>query len=305
MRHDDLISDFLDALVAENASAPLTLRSYESDLADAQNVLIRQNVRLKDAQLSDLQHLLSVWQKRGLAPPTTARRLSALRGYYAYLCAEQLRDDNPASHLSSPKMAKTLPSTLTEEEVVRLLQAAEQLKTLEDALMMSAGLELLYATGLRISELLSLSENAVLQEEKSLTISGKGGKERLVLLTDIALEKARRWLSWRHEHQPNYTQDKLFSRGNKPLNREAFARLLKQIASLSGISQDKVSPHKLRHSFATHMLNRGADLRVLQTMLGHADIATTQIYTQTRSDRLQGLVQDMHPLARGSAPDVE
>lgn len=305
MRHDDLISDFLDALVAENASAPLTLRSYETDLADAQAVLKKRDVSLQKAQLADLKYLLTVWQKRGLAPRTTARRLSALRGYYAYLCAEHVREDNPASYLSSPKMAKALPASLSEEQVIQLLQGAEQLQPLEDALMMSAGLELLYATGMRISELLSLRENAVLQEDKSLTIIGKGGKERLVLLTDIALEKARRWISWRHEHQTDYQEDWLFSRGNKAVSREIFARLLKQIAAGSGVPQDKVSPHKLRHSFATHMLNRGADLRVLQTMLGHADIATTQIYTQTRSDRLSGLVHDMHPLARGGTPDVD
>lgn len=305
MRDEDLISDFLDALVAENASALSTLRSYETDLTDAQAVLKQRHVSLHKAQLADLQYLLSVWQKRGLAPRTTARRLSALRGYYAYLCAEQARLDNPASYLSSPKMAKTLPATLSEEEVIKLLQGAEQLSPLADALMMSAGLELLYATGMRISELLSLEQSAVLQDDKSLTIKGKGGKERLVLLTDISLEKARRWVSWRHENQPDYHGDWLFSRGYKPVSRDVFARLLKQIAALSDISQDKVSPHKLRHSFATHMLNRGADLRVLQTMLGHADIATTQIYTTTRSDRLSGLVQDMHPLARRSTPDVE
>ena len=228
-----------------------------------------------------------------------------MRGYYAYLCAEAIRKDNPATYLASPKLGKSLPDTLDEEEVTRLLDGALLLEDKAQALMMSAGIEMLYATGLRISELLSLRESALIANDKTVTIMGKGGKERLVLLTDIALEKTTCWISWRHDHHPEFQDDILFSKDNKPVSREDFARLLKKIASLVDIAPTKISPHKLRHSFATHMLNRGADLRVLQTMLGHADIATTQIYTSTRSDRLSGLVRDMHPLARQGKGELE
>ena len=305
MVEDDHISDFLDALVAERASAPLTIRSYETDLDDAAHILKAKGANLTTAGLSDLQQLMEVWQRRGLAASTTARRLSALRGYYAYLCAEAIRKDNPATYLASPKLGKSLPDTLDEEEVTRLLDGALLLEDKAQALMMSAGIEMLYATGLRISELLSLRESALIANDKTVTIMGKGGKERLVLLTDIALEKTTRWISWRHDHHPEFQHDILFSKDNKPVSREDFARLLKKIASLVDIAPTKISPHKLRHSFATHMLNRGADLRVLQTMLGHADIATTQIYTSTRSDRLSGLVRDMHPLAREGKGELE
>ena len=305
MVEDDHISDFLDALVAERASAPLTIRSYETDLDDAAHILKAKGANLATAGLSDLQHLMQVWQRRGLAASTTARRLSALRGYYAYLCAEAIRKDNPATYLASPKLGKSLPDTLDEEEVTRLLDGALLLEDKAQALMMSAGIEMLYATGLRISELLSLRESALIANDKTVTIMGKGGKERLVLLTDIALEKTTRWISWRHDNHPEFQDDILFSKDNKPVSREDFARLLKKIASLVDIAPTKISPHKLRHSFATHMLNRGADLRVLQTMLGHADIATTQIYTSTRSDRLSGLVRDMHPLARQGKGELD
>lgn len=306
MAEDIHISDFLIALSAERGSADKTLAAYQTDLGDADHFLqTKHDVSLSLADSEALRALLGNWHRRGLAPRTTARRLSALRGFYAYLCGEGVRLDNPSVNLSAPKTAPALPVSLSEAEVARLIEGAGRLPISEQALMMQAGLEILYATGMRISELLSLSEQAILAKEKTVTITGKGGKERLVLLTDIALEKAMAWLSWRHKNQPHYLDEALFSLKAKPISRQEFARLLKQIAHLSDIAAEKVSPHKLRHSFATHMLNRGADLRVLQTMLGHADIATTQIYTKTRSDRLSGLVRDMHPLARHGDGEVD
>ena len=302
---DAHISDFLIALSAEKASAAKTLRAYETDLSDADAFLQRRGASLTHATSDHLKALLSHWAHIQIAPRTAARRLSALRGFYAYLCGEGIRDDNPSVNVSAPKTNRALPQSLSETEVAALIDGALQLPQEEAALMMSAGLEILYATGLRISELLGLSEQAILAQETSLTIRGKGGKDRIVLLTDLAHEKAMRWLSWRHDNQPHYQNEALFSLHAKPVRREEFARLLKQIAHLISLAPEKVSPHKLRHSFATHMLNRGADLRVLQTMLGHADIATTQIYTKTRSDRLSGLVQDMHPLARGTDGEVD
>ena len=300
---DTHIRAFLIALSAEKASAIKTIQAYERDLYDCDEFVQRQGVGLASADSHMLRALLTQWQKRGLAPRTTARRLSALRGYYSFLCAEGIRHDNPTANLSNPKLGTSLPASLSEDEVMILIDGAQKLPQEEQALMMSAGLEILYATGLRISELLSLRESAILAQEKNLTITGKGGRERIVLLTDIALEKALLWVTWRHKNQPAYLDEVLFSYREKPISRYDFARHCKQIAGLVGIASDKVSPHKIRHSFATHMLNRGADLRSLQTMLGHADIATTQIYTKTRSDRLSGLVQDMHPLA--NLPDGE
>ena len=302
---DETIAQFLTALSAEKASAQLTLAAYERDLCDADEMLARHGVGLVSAKVDDLRKLLGEWHKRQLAPRTTQRRLSALRGYYAFLSSEGVRRDNPASHLDSPKAGQALPESLTEAEVAGLIEGARHLPHREDAMMMDAALELLYVTGLRISELLHLRERDILQQEQSLTIIGKGGKERLILLTDLSLEKAMRWLGWRHKNQPDYLDEALFSRHKKPLGRAQFAIMLKQIAGIAGIAPTKVSPHKLRHSFATHMLNRGADLRTLQVMLGHADISTTQIYTKTRNDRLSGLVQDMHPLARGGDGEVE
>ena len=305
MAQDIYIADFLIALAAERASAEKTLRAYETDLSDADMFLAGRNVSLSKATSDDLKALLSNWHQRQLAPRTTARRLSALRGFYAYLCGEGVRADNPCLNVASPKTSPAIPQALSEQDVVRLIECAGQLPDEEQALMMSAGLEMLYATGLRISELLALEERTILAKDKTVTVTGKGGKERLVLLTDMACDAAARWITWRHEKQPDYLDEALFSYRKKPLSRNDFARFLKQIARLAGIATDKVSPHKLRHSFATHMLNRGADLRVLQTMLGHADIATTQIYTKTRSDRLSGLVKDMHPLARVTDGEVD
>lgn len=300
---DTHIREFLIALSAEKGSASKTIQAYERDLYDCDDFLQQQGQSLASADSEMLRTLLTNWQKRQLAPRTTARRLSALRGFFAYLCGEAIRTDNPTANLSNPKLGTSLPASLSEEEVMALIVGAQKLPKEEQALMMSAGLEILYATGLRISELLSLRESAILAQEKNLTISGKGGRERIVLLTDIALEKALCWVTWRHKNQPAYLNEALFSYKQKPLSRYDFARKCKQIAKLVGIAPEKISPHKVRHSFATHMLNRGADLRSLQTMLGHADIATTQIYTKTRSDRLSGLVQDMHPLA--NLPDGE
>ena len=302
---DDSIAQFLTALSAEKASAQLTLAAYETDLADAQAVMAANGVQLATASVDDLRQLLANWQKRNLAASTTARRLSALRGYYGFLCVEAVRSDNPILHIDGPKMGQSLPQSLSEEEVVQLIASADAMAEKQEALMMAAALEMLYATGLRISELLALREQDVLHQQMSLTITGKGGKQRLILLTDMAVQKARDWIAWRHEHQSDYQDEALFSYHKKPIKRAQFAKLLKQIAALAKIAPHRVSPHKLRHSFATHMLNRGADLRVLQTMLGHADIATTQIYTKTRNDRLSGLVKDMHPLARGTDGEVE
>ena len=292
------ISSFLSVLSAEKGASALTLSAYEGDLEEVADSLRARQSDLISARPEDLRYLVQQWHKRSLAPATQARRISALRQYFAYLCAEAIREDNPAAILETPKSAEYLPHSLSEEEIVRLIEASRLLPEEELALMVEAALETLYSTGLRVSELTSLKAADMRHKSMSITVKGKGGKERLVMVNDIAKAKANLWLDWRDQNQPDYLEDSLFTKNRRAVSRHDFGRLFKQTASLAEIDPAKVSPHKLRHSFATHMLNRGADLRVLQTMLGHADISTTQIYTKTRSDRLSGLVHDMHPLAR-------
>jgi len=295
---DDSISSFLAVMAAEKGASPLTLSAYGHDLEQAAELLRARNKELITASADDLRLVVQNWHKRALAPATQARRISALRQYFAYLCSEKIRDDNPASLLDAPKSAEHLPQTLSEAEIVSLIEASRLLPDKDLALMVEAALETLYSTGLRISELISLRASDMRHQSMSLTVKGKGGKERIVMVNDIAKAKANLWLDWRDQYQPDCLEEALFTKNKRPASRNDLARLFKQTASLAQIDPAKVSPHKLRHSFATHMLNRGADLRSLQTMLGHADISTTQIYTKTRSDRLAGLVSDMHPLAR-------
>ena len=294
----DSISSFLAVMAAEKGASPLTLSAYGHDLEQAAELLRARNTELITASADDLRLVVQNWHKRALAPATQARRISALRQYFAYLCSEKIRDDNPASLLDAPKSAEHLPQTLSEAEIVSLIEASRLLPDKDLALMVEAALETLYSTGLRISELISLRASDMRHQSMSLTVKGKGGKERIVMVNDIAKAKANLWLDWRDQYQPDCLEEALFTKNKRPASRNDLARLFKQTASLAQIDPAKVSPHKLRHSFATHMLNRGADLRSLQTMLGHADISTTQIYTKTRSDRLAGLVSDMHPLAR-------
>ena len=295
---DQSISAFLAALAAEKAASPLTLSAYGHDLKEAADSLRAHKTELISAQPDDLRLLVRQWHQRALAPTTQSRRISALRSYFSYLCQEMIRGDNPASILDAPKSAEQIPHTLSEDEIISLIEASRLLPEEETALMVEAALEILYSTGLRISELISLTATDMRHKSMSITVKGKGSKERLVMVNDIAKAKANIWLEWRDKHQPDYLDDLLFTKSKRPLNRNEFGRLFKQTASLAKIDPAKVSPHKLRHSFATHMLNRGAHLRSLQTMLGHADISTTQIYTKTRQDRLAGLVSEMHPLAR-------
>ena len=215
------------------------------------------------------------------------------------MVADGYRTDNPVQFLDSPKLPESLPKSLDEEEVLGLLAAARKLSPPDD-LRMEAALELLYAGGLRISELLGLKIQDISPQKSALMITGKGGKERLVPITELALQRALDWLAFRDKDGPIPHTDQLLSGRDREMNRQSFSLLLKKIARIAGIDASRVSPHILRHSFATHMLNRGADLRTLQALLGHADIATTQIYTRTRPDRLKGLVASAHPLAKNA-----
>lgn len=292
-----MITSFLLALAAEKGAALLTQDAYRRDLEGADETLHSFGSQLLSASSDDLQRLVMSWHQSGLKAATTARRLSALRQYYAFLSLEKIRDDNPSLMLDSPKLSQNLPVALSEDEVVALINACAHCDDKEMALCAEAALEMLYSTGLRISECLALKASDLGQRDNAISIKGKGGKERLVLVNDVARNKVKIWLDWRDKHQPHFLEDVLFSYKGKALGRRQFTFIIKQVAAIAGIAPSRVSAHKLRHSFATHMLNRGADLRSLQNLLGHADISTTQIYTKTRSDRLAGLVSDMHPLA--------
>ena len=291
-----LINRFLQAQAAEKAAAANSLLAYETDL----HLIARQiDADFSDMDAHDLRRLIKGWEAEGLAPRTRARRLSTLRQFMSWMVADGYRTDNPVQFLDSPKLPESLPKSLDEEEVLRLLAAAQKLPPPDD-LRMEAALELLYAGGLRISELLGLKIQDISPQKSALMITGKGGKERLVPITELALQRALDWLAFRDKDGPIPHTDQLLSGRDREMNRQSFSLLLKKIARIAGIDASRVSPHILRHSFATHMLNRGADLRTLQALLGHADIATTQIYTRTRPERLQGLVASAHPLAKNA-----
>jgi len=291
-----LINRFLQAQAAEKAAAANSLMAYETDL----HLIARQiDADFSDMDAHDLRRLIKGWEAEGLAPRTRARRLSTLRQFMSWMVADGYRTDNPVQFLDSPKLPESLPKSLDEEEVLRLLAAARKLPPPDD-LRMEAALELLYAGGLRISELLGLKIQDISPQKSALMITGKGGKERLVPITELALQRALDWLAFRDKDGPIPHTDQLLSGRDREMNRQSFSLLLKKIARIAGIDASRVSPHILRHSFATHMLNRGADLRTLQALLGHADIATTQIYTRTRPDRLKGLVASAHPLAKNA-----
>lgn len=297
----ELIDRFLKAIAAEKAVSKNTLAAYYNDLSGVASGLTHLSSDtcaggLQTASLDDLRKELHLWHKQGLSARTVARRLSALRHFMSWMIADNYRSDNPSQFLDSPKLPQSLPKSLSEDEVKALIEASARLPETE-ALRMRAGLELLYAAGLRISELLALRVQDIARDRQVLIVKGKGGRERLVPLTAVSVEVAWLWLSYRDANGPVMHTDQLLADAKAKLTRQKFGILLKKMAAHAGLRKDRVSPHVLRHSFATHMLNNGADLRSLQTLLGHADIATTQIYTTTRSERLQQLVTDAHPLA--------
>ena len=284
-------------LAVERGASPRTLEAYRRDLEDLADVLKSDP---STAGVDQLRRYLDHMNRLGLAPRTAARRLSCLRQFYKFLYAEGVRADDPAAPLESPRLGRPLPKYLTEEEVDRLLAAARGIEG-RQGLPASALLELLYATGLRVSELVALPLNAVPRNKPTIIVRGKGDKERMVPVGEAALAALSAYLPVRESYLPKPAKSSrwLFPSDSREghLTRSGFALLLKEIAVAAGISPARVSPHVLRHSFATHLLANGADLRSLQQMLGHADISTTQIYTHVLDERLQRLVSDYHPLA--------
>jgi integrase/recombinase XerD len=302
---DRHIEAFLEMQIAERGAARNTWLAYQSDLTELASFLAARGRGVATADADSLRAYLANLSDAGFAARTAARKLSALRQFHRFLLREGVRDDDPSELLDSPRLPKALPKYLSESEVDELLLAAGRCRPPARAALMRAALEILYATGLRVSELLALPRTALAGDSALLLIRGKGGKERVVPLSDAAKEAAAALVAGR-----KVPGQWLFaSRGGQAMTRQGFALLLKQVALAAGIDPERVSPHVLRHSFASHMLARGADLRSLQLLLGHADIATTQIYTHVLAERLQRLVQEHHPLAsaagRRIAGDVQ
>lgn len=293
------VGAFLEMLAAERGAARNTIAAYGRDLGFAATFLKGRGVRLELASSQDLRAYLAVLDRQRMAPSTAARRLSALRQFYRFLYSDGQREDDPCAALDGPKLGRPLPKVLTEAEVDALLAAARQDRG-PKGLRLQALIELLYATGLRVSELIALPLAAAARDPQVLIVRGKGDKERMVPLSAPARAAVLAYLAVRPRFLPEGGQSRwLFpSRGGSGhLTRHRVGQLLKALAAAAGLSPAKVSPHVLRHAFASHLLDHGADLRSVQRMLGHADISTTQIYTHVLDERLKRLVQDHHPLA--------
>ena len=299
---DSRIKMFLDALVAMRATSSNTLAAYRRDLTDTSKLLCAAKTSLVDCNSDDLRQVILLWYQTGLSARSVARRLSALRQFMGWAVDEQIRTDNPCRWIDNPSLPAPLPKSLSEDEVAKLLAAADAMQPPALSLRLVAMIEILYATGVRVSELVQLQVSQFRRRPDSIFIVGKGGRERLVPLGLAAKRAAADWLLLRDSISGYALSEYMFpaesaTADGGAMTRQQFSRLLKTIAVAAQIDPRRVTPHKIRHSFATHMLNRGADLRSLQTLLGHADIATTQIYTSSRPDRLAGLVSDAHPLA--------
>lgn len=300
------LAAFLDAEAAEHDAARNTLLAYGRDLNDLTAWLAARGADLATVEQADIEAYLLHCTTAGLSRATRARRLSAIRQFFRFSFDEGLRPDNPAIRIAGPGRDRRLPGTLSQDEVSRLLDAARSAP--RDAVRATCLMELLYATGMRVSELVTLPAAAVRGDPQMILVRGKGGKERLVPLSAPARAATAAWLAVRDRAEDRKNGGRsasppsrwLFpSRGKEGhLSRQAFFALIKDLAAAAGINPARVTPHVLRHAFATHLLAGGADLRAIQTMLGHADLATTEIYTHVLDERLRDLVLTHHPLAR-------
>jgi len=307
-----LIDLFLDMLAAEQGAGDNTLDAYRRDLADFSGFLAASKRSFISAETQSLRDYLSDLDARGFKSSSAARRLSAIRHLFRFLLNERMRPDDPAAILSGPKRGRGLPKVLSISQVDRLLAHAKALASAAEAsshelvraTRLHCLLEVLYATGLRVSELVSLPLSAARSDAGMIVVRGKGNKERLVPLNDASRQAMAEYLAAtdaaKNAKQKNIAASKwLFPSFGESghLTRQHFARDLKELAAASGLAPRLVSPHVLRHAFASHLLHNGADLRIVQTLLGHTYISTTQIYTHVVEERLKSLVRDLHPLA--------
>ncbi|MDQ6703301.1 MAG: site-specific tyrosine recombinase XerD [Pseudomonadota bacterium] len=304
-----LIEAFLEMIAAERGATKNTLDAYARDLADYAAELARAGKAPQNAATGDIRAYLSLVAERGLKPSSSARKLSSIRQFHRFLVADGRRADDPALIVEAPRRGRRLPKTLSVAEVGHLLAvskeglddgarpAPERLRALRTACL----LELLYATGLRVSELMTLPLSAAQTKEPFIHIRGKGGRERLVPIPGEARRAISAYRAFQKKTGAGAAAGWLFPADSTSghLTRQAFARDLKACAAAAGIAAAGVSPHVLRHAFASHLLQNGADLRVVQELLGHADISTTQIYTHVLDERMKAMVRDLHPLTSG------
>jgi integrase/recombinase XerD len=303
---------FLDMLAAEQGAGENTLQAYRRDLEDFSTFLSQHQQAFATVQTETLRDYLADLDTRGFKSSSVARRLSAVRHLFRFLLNERIRSDDPAAILSGPKRGRGLPKVLSIADVDRMLTRAKELTQAADAspsrrlraMRLYCLLEVLYATGLRVSELVSLPRSAARNDARMIVVRGKGNKERLVPLNDASRQAMSEFLAATDAHATAKSKNPAPSKWLFPsfgesghLTRQHFARDLKELASASGLAPRLVSPHVLRHAFASHLLHNGADLRIVQTLLGHTDISTTQIYTHVVEERLKALVRDLHPLA--------
>jgi integrase/recombinase XerD len=307
--HDALrwISTFLEAHAAEQGSARNTQLAYARDLRDFGEWCASHGHAFADITRAEIESYLMHCDAQGLAQSTRARRLASIRQLFRFAYAENWRGDDPASRIAGPGKSKKLPQTLSADDVDALLHAARTTgRSARDRLRNTCLLELLYATGLRVSELVSLPVLAVRGDPRMILVRGKGGKERMVPLSEPARQALSAWLQdWdeqaaelraKRRPEPRFLFPSKSRDGH--LSRVGFYLVLKDIALAAGLDPTRISPHVLRHAFATHLLAGGADLRAIQTLLGHADVSTTEIYTHVLEERLRTLVLDHHPLAK-------
>src|ERR1700761_8774355 len=307
-----LIGLFIDMLAAEQGAGPNTLDAYRRDLTDFSEFLAQSGQNFAKAETQSLRDYLADLDTRGFKSSSVARRLSAMRHLFRFLLNERIRSDDPAAILSGPKRGRGLPKVLSISDVDRLLTRAkalaveagtspqERLRTIR----LYCLLEVLYATGLRVSELVALPLSAARTDARMIVVRGKGNKERLVPLNEASRRAMADYLAAMEALKASKKKNAATSKWLFPsfgesghLTRQHFARDLKELAASAGLAPRLVSPHVLRHAFASHLLHNGADLRVVQTLLGHTDISTTQIYTHVVEERLKSLVRDLHPLA--------
>ena len=307
-----LINLFLDMLAAEQGAGDNTLDAYRRDLADFSEFIAPSGRGFADVETQALRDYLADLDGRGFKSSSVARRLSAMRHLFRFLLNERIRSDDPAAILSGPKRGRALPKILSIPDVDRLLARAKALTEAPDAsalqrlraLRLYCLLEVLYATGLRVSELVALPRSASRRDARMIVVRGKGNKERLVPLNEASRQAMADYLAAIEALKPEKKKNAANSKWLFPsfgesghLTRQHFARDLKELAASAGLAARVVSPHVLRHAFASHLLHNGADLRIVQTLLGHTDISTTQIYTHVVEERLKSLVRDLHPLA--------
>lgn len=300
-RVDDerLLEQFVEMLIAERGAAENTVAAYRRDLEDFGEFVRARGRDARDTESEDIRAYLAAIARRGLSPRTAARRLSSVRQLFGFLLVEGLREDDPSTVIDAPAQGRPLPKVLSEDEVDRIIEAAHA-EPGHEGIRLAALVELLYATGLRVSELVGMPMSALDGDARMLLVRGKGNKERMVPLGEPAAEAIADYLEVRGHFLGRKDRSRwLFPSRSKQghLTRHRFAQMLKALAIEAEIEPDRISPHVLRHAFASHLLANGADLRSVQAMLGHADISTTQIYTHVLAERLSALVRDHHPLA--------